>query len=100
MTNDEFKPCNYCGEPTTGFHSGSWECRACWTWRKLDGPAARHWAKVSEEFLSNIDLHDLQTYFGLCDITRDEANTMLLAARKLRDTSKRLIEAHSYPRTK
>jgi hypothetical protein len=54
--------CQRCGEPTTDIHSGEAECPDCWTFRKLDLPAAQHWNKVAKEFLSNVDLHDMQTY--------------------------------------
>ncbi len=49
-------------------HSGVPECGVCWDWRKLDGPAASHWAKVTREFLSNIDLYDCSKFFDRCGI--------------------------------
>lgn len=56
--------CQRCGieSDTVSTHSGVDECSACWNYRKLDFPAAQHWHKVAAEFLSNVDLYDMQTY--------------------------------------
>jgi hypothetical protein len=56
--------CQRCGQTdvSVATHSGVEECSGCWHHRKLDAPAASHWAKVSKEFLSNVDMHDMMTY--------------------------------------
>jgi hypothetical protein len=56
--------CAYCGaqNDTVATHSNVLECHLCWTYRKLDQPAAAHWAKVAKEFLSNVDVHDMTTF--------------------------------------
>jgi len=56
--------CAYCGKTKAGvrMHSGIMECKDCWNWRKLDGPAAEHWERVAKEFLSNIDMYDFDQY--------------------------------------
>lgn len=56
------EPCYRCHRLTDGYHSGSYECWSCWTFRKLDRPAASHWRKVLLPLFSNIDYHD-QMYF-------------------------------------
>ena len=86
----------FCGAETSGYHSGRWECQECWDWRKLDGPAARHWSKVATEFLSNVDCYDLFTYFAKCGISSDEAKTMLESALKLRNASVEMIAEHRF----
>ena|SRR5947209_5441158 len=64
MSADTTEPCAYCGttERARGIHSNVAECQRCWDWRKLDGPAARHWVRVGREWLSNIDIHDLSNF--------------------------------------
>ena len=69
MTEPEPEPrrCSYCGHVddgrnTVSTHSGREECHGCWNHRKLDRPAAAHWAKVAREFLSNVDAYDVLTY--------------------------------------
>jgi hypothetical protein len=56
--------CAYCGteNDTVATHSNVEECSLCWNYRKLDRPAALHWAQVAREFLSNVDTHDMMTY--------------------------------------
>jgi hypothetical protein len=56
--------CAYCGaeNDTVATHSNVEECSLCWNYRKLDRPAAAHWAKVAREFLSNVDAHDMMTF--------------------------------------
>lgn len=58
------RKCSRCGhyDETTTTHSSVEECSGCWHHRKLDAPAARHWAKVAQEFLSNVDAYDMLTY--------------------------------------
>lgn len=92
--DQDFGTCS-CGEPAVKFSSGRPECWKCWNWRKLDGPAARHWAEVSTQFLSNVDMYDLSNYFGQCGVSLEEAKTMLRAAAKIRDTSKAMLDAHT-----
>jgi hypothetical protein len=48
--------------PATKYMSGSAICTECWYWVKLDGPAHRHWSKVTDEFLSNVDFHDISSF--------------------------------------
>lgn len=55
-------PCSYCGLNWGSTHSARYECGGCWDYRKLDRPAARHWAKVLLPLFSNIDFYD-QTHF-------------------------------------
>jgi hypothetical protein len=69
-TTREPRTCGYCGRSEleegvgeVSYHSGSLECRGCWNWRKLDGPAARHWAPILKSMLSNVDYHDAMTFF-------------------------------------
>jgi hypothetical protein len=90
--------CAYCGGPAGRYHSGVLECQSCWDWRKLDGPAARHWARVGAEFLSNVDMYDLTRYFAKCGLDEDEAGVMLRAARKLAEASQRMIDEPAYRR--
>jgi hypothetical protein len=95
--------CAYCGarNESVSTHSGILECGKCWDYRKMDRPAALHWAKVGEEFLSNVDMYDWMYYFDKCGLTRDEAVTMIGAAQKVRDHSKALVEKgpeHTWPK--
>lgn len=65
------RPCT-CSDPDTAIHSGVRECDRCWTLRKLDGPAASHWARVCSEFLSNIDGYDLTNFMPDADVPASE----------------------------
>lgn len=56
-------PCSYCGLRWGRTHSARYECGGCWTYRKLDRPAALHWAKVLLPLFSNIDLYDHKDFF-------------------------------------
>ena len=107
MTNIEpertSRKCDYCGarNQSVSMHSGVYECDKCWDYRKMDRPAASHWAKVGTEFLSNVDMYDLMYYFQKAGLTKEEANTMLSAAHKLRDYSQKLIDVgpeHRWPK--
>jgi hypothetical protein len=69
------------------YQSGTATCWSCWNQAKLNLPAARHWAKVAEEFLSNVDMHDVLTYLPNCGLTTEEATTMLASARKVLEFS-------------
>jgi hypothetical protein len=95
--------CAYCGarNESVSTHSGILECGKCWNYRKMDRPAALHWAKVGEEFLSNVDMWDVTSYLPACGLTTDEMHTMIRAARKVRDHSKALVEKgpeHTWPK--
>lgn len=74
--------CEYCGKPESEvgevpYHSGSRECWPCWNWRKLDSPAASHWAPIFRSFFSNVDLHDAMTFFPkTLDLDKDERNEL------------------------
>jgi hypothetical protein len=83
-----------CGKPADKFSSGQRECWGCWNYRKLDGPAARHWAKVAREFLSNVDFYDYSKYLPACGLTPAEIETMIVAAAKVRDHSALLLMEH------
>lgn len=84
--------CAYCGGPDARTHSGILECGRCWDYRKLDRPAALHWAKVGAEFLSNVDMYDVMTYLPACEMTQDEMHTMLTMARRVEVRSRYLKE--------
>lgn len=87
-------PCAHgCGRPSERYSSGTPECWACWNRRKLDLPAARHWGKVSEEFLSNVDFYDFTKYLPKCGLSKEEIEIMIVSARKVRDFSKKMVEA-------
>jgi hypothetical protein len=95
--------CEYCGRrnQSISVHSGIWECEECWNYRKLDGPAAAHWAKVAADFLSNVDMYDLMHYFQKAGLKHEESETMLTAAQKLRDFSQALVDkgpVHMWPK--
>lgn len=90
----ESTPCAHgCGRYADKYSSGTPECWPCWNRRKLDLPAARHWAEVGEAFLSNVDFYDLTKYLPACGLTQDEMVTMIESAKKVRDYSKALVEA-------
>ena len=80
-----------CGKPAEKVSSGVPECWPCWNRRKLDLPAARHWARVAEQFLSNVDLYDLMTYLPACGLSPDDARVMLRSARAVLERSERVI---------
>lgn len=60
--------CAYCGKRnnSVSMHSGILECNSCWYDRKLNLPAALHWAKVAEGYLSNVDSWDYGNYAPAC----------------------------------
>lgn len=64
MTHPDPRRCAHCGacDATVATHSNVDECSRCWTYRKLDRPAAAHWAAVARTFLSNVDTYDVLTY--------------------------------------
>jgi len=82
-------------DDTVATHSNVDECSRCWTYRKLDLPAAEHWARVAREFLSNVDLHDLTSFLpealDRSDVLTDHA-TMLRAVRAVAEYSERLLK--------
>jgi len=82
-----------CGRDADKYSSGMLECWPCWNIRKLEGPAADHWARVGQAFLSNVDVYDMTEYFQLCGLTNEEASTMLKAAAKVTSYSQKRIKA-------
>lgn len=92
--------CAYCGMPPSeelevSTHSGVWECTRCWNWRKLDGPAARHWYKVSSEFLDNVDLHDIITFLPeRVELDMVKCADAFDVVTKIRDATKQMLIEH------
>lgn len=87
--------CSWCGiRPTDRITSGTPECNYCWTWRKLDGPAARHWARVGTLFLSNVDNYDWTEFFPKAGLTTADARVMLETVKKLTDYCTAQIAEH------
>lgn len=84
----EDEKCRYCGSQAEKYKSGTPICWSCWYWVKLDHPAATHWARVAEEFLSNVDFYDLTKYLPACDLTADEIHTLLDGARRVLEHSR------------
>lgn len=90
--------CQRCGaiNDTVATHSGVNECGGCWQWRKLDLPAAEHWYKVATAFLSNVDLHDMQTYLPAALKSSDKVDIdyaqLLRGANAVKQYSKRVID--------
>jgi hypothetical protein len=86
--------CQRCGQgdKDVSMHSGVYECGGCWTYRKLDEPAASHWAKVAAEFLSNVDVYDMTVYLQKCGLTKEEGYQMIGAAQKVLDYSQKLVK--------
>lgn len=83
-------PCYRCGSEKTSTHSGRAECGPCWTWRKLDSPAADHWARVAREFLSNIDHWDITHFLPAAGI--EDPIAFLQMAKDLLDYSERVAK--------
>jgi hypothetical protein len=79
--------CNWCGGPSDKYSSGSAICWSCWYWTHMDLPAARHWAKVAEAFLSNVDMYDLIKFLPACGLTKKQIETMLKCAQKVQEHS-------------
>jgi len=95
------KKCQRCGveDETVATHSGVEECNGCWTHRKLDAPAASHWAKVAKEFLSNVDMYDMETYLSkaLADGHRvTDWGTMLRSVQAVMVHSERVLKDGPY----
>lgn len=78
--------------PAQRYQSGRPVCWPCWNWNKLDHPAALHWAKVAEGFLSNVDAYDLTNYLPACGLTKDEAVAVLEGAQKILEHSRLILE--------
>lgn len=89
--------CAYCGTEGEDVetHSGVEECRDCWYWRKLNGPAARFWANHAGDVLANIDVWDTTRFFPAAGLTREETHAMIEALAKLRDYSRAQLTEHS-----
>lgn len=92
--------CGYCGiRPTLKIASGVAECPRCWNWRKLDGPAAYHWLKVSTLFMSNIDMYDWTTFFPKTlgfsgDESMKDVGTMFKTAQEVQKRTFAQVEEH------
>ena len=92
------RKCAYCGATPSdtvdvSTHSGVEECGACWNWRKLDGPAARHWNRVAKELVSNIDAHDLMTFFPKrIGLGADEFEAFFTMARQIIDKTDAMLD--------
>jgi hypothetical protein len=89
--------CHTCGiRPTSKITSGTPECHQCWDWRKLDGPAANHWAKVAALFMSNVDMHDVTTYLPKrCGIDKDELAITFKVADQIATRSREMLVEHN-----
>lgn len=93
-TTDTESTC-YCGKPTTSYHSGRLECGSCWSWRKLDGPAARYWAeRIPPLFEQGPDGYDFLKFFPAAGVTTEEVNAAFDTLEKIFEYSKAQIEAH------
>jgi recombinational DNA repair protein (RecF pathway) len=89
--------CQRCGitDQSVTTHSNVDECSRCWNYRKLDLPAAEHWAKVAREFLSNVDVYDIMTFLPTALVGAERVadhGGMLRAARRIMEYSERLIK--------
>jgi len=80
--------CIYGDHLAEKYQSGRPICWKGWNWNKLDEPAARHWVKVAEAFLSNVDMYDLQSFIP--DAGADVS--VLENARKILEHSKLVLE--------
>jgi hypothetical protein len=92
---EQHQKCAYCNtrDESVATHSGIMECRKCWNYRKLDGPAAAHWAKVTKDFFSSVDMHDLMTYLPeVIGLDRHRRNIMFDAVFLLKIKSEYLKE--------
>lgn len=89
MTINE--PCWNCGNPADKYSSGNPECWPCWNWRKMDFPAASHWAKVAEGFLSNIDLYDLSKFLPACGLSKEEIQATFDSVIRILDHSRIVV---------
>lgn len=76
-------------------HSGVYECQKCWYWRKLDGPAARHWLKASTEFLSNVDTYDYITFFpNRVGMSQDDFAELISRVAEVMQKCEAMIKEH------
>lgn len=80
-----------CGKPADKSSSGSPECWPCWNLRKLDRPAARHWAPAAEQFLSNIDMYDCMTFLPAAGLSQEEFSAMFASVKKVLDYSREVL---------
>ena len=89
MSDTKIRLCEVCGksEDEVGqidTHSGVLECWPCWNWRKLNGPASTAWSKLTKEFFSTVDMHDLTNFFPKsCDLSSDEVKELFRLVRKI-----------------
>lgn len=79
MYDNPYK-CQVCGTVypyEVRHHSGTRECGGCWSWRKLDGPAARYWAeKIDSLFEQGPDMYDVELFHRL-NIYNEVADALL-----------------------
>jgi hypothetical protein len=98
----EERTCDYCGKSETevgevSVHSGALECWPCWNWRKLDGPAARHWGPIFKQFLSNVDYHDATKFFpDTLGISTEEFRTLIELVTKAHINCDHAIALHEH----
>jgi hypothetical protein len=99
MNENTERKCAYCGstDASVAQHSGIDECRKCWNWRKLDGPAAKHWFKASTMCLSNVDAYDSMTFMPQrVGLTPTEFNQALDAAEMIHKATKQMLMEHGF----
>lgn len=78
-------------------HSGVFECGRCWTWRKLDGPAAGHWNRAASKFLSNVDIYDCMTFMPeRIGLDQDEFSALISMVRQIADKTQEMIDQHTH----
>jgi hypothetical protein len=94
--SDELGNC-YCGQPAQKISSGTPECWKCWNWRKLDGPAARHWEKVGVEFLSNIDMYDRTEFCKKAGLSQEEFAQMIQLADRFTAACQKMLQDRGEP---
>jgi hypothetical protein len=91
----EINKCQYCGRrnSTVSMHSGVYECDKCWYFRKMDYPAAEHYAKTAKGFIEKVDLYDWTQYFpNRVGLTKEQMSIMLNAAGMVEATSRYFLD--------
>lgn len=71
--------------PAQRYWSGSPTCHACWTWAKLDGPAARFWNDNFSEALSMLDPWDVENFLPAALGNSDDVQQLIRLMAKVRD---------------
>lgn len=93
--------CSHCGlvtsEDRLKFRRGMYECWPCWNFIKLDGPAARHWAPVIRDLLSNIDMYDQTQFLPAAGLSNAEIGAFFKTAERIILHSANLLEQHNEP---